>query len=97
MAMCVTEVDTFIEKFKNLWQAGLHAHLDLETHGGQAWVGLCVHLRHAPPVPLHKVQPSFPRSSRKSPSRIRPSRQLRRDKRAFSRQKNQANDEEETA
>ena len=70
MAMYMTEVDTFIKKFKHLWQSGLHAHLDLETHGGQAWVGLCVHLGHAPPGPLYKVQPSFPRNSRNSPSRL---------------------------
>ena len=48
MAMHVSEVDTFIEKFKHLWQSGLDAHLDLETHAGQAWVGLRLRLGHAP-------------------------------------------------
>jgi hypothetical protein len=89
MAMWVTEVDTFIEKFKHLWQSGLHAHLDLGTHGIQAWVGLRVHLGHAPLGPLYKVQLSFPRNSRNSPSR-----QRRRDKRASSRQHNQASEKE---
>ena len=33
-----TEIDSFILKFRQLWGAGLDAHLDLETHAGNAWV-----------------------------------------------------------
>ena len=34
-----TELDTFVTKFKQLWQSGLGAQLDLDTYGRQAWVG----------------------------------------------------------
>ena len=40
--MSVSEIDSFVKKFKNLWKAGYSAHLDLDTHSGQAWVGLRV-------------------------------------------------------
>ena len=43
------EVDSFVQKFKNLWESGFSAHLDLDTHSGQAWVGLRVQLEHHPP------------------------------------------------
>ena len=35
-----TELNKFILKFKVLWKSGLDAHLDLDCHAGQAWVGL---------------------------------------------------------
>ena len=41
-----TELDSFIFKFHQLWKAGVTAHLDLDTHAGEAWVGLRVHLGH---------------------------------------------------
>ena len=44
--MAVTEVDSFVRKFHQLWKAGLTAHLDLDTHAGNAWVGLRVQLGH---------------------------------------------------
>ena len=34
------DLDSFFMKFKQLWREGLDAHLDLETHAGNAWVGL---------------------------------------------------------
>ena len=42
--MKVMEVETFILKFKQLWKAGLSAHLDLDTQAGsgEAWVGIRV-------------------------------------------------------
>ena len=68
--MAVTEVDTFVRKFHQLWKAGLTAHLDLDTHAGNAWVGLRVQLGHVPPGPLH--QQEHPQVFRKvSPSRLR--------------------------
>ena len=30
----------FINTFHQLWKAGETAHLDLETHAGQAWIGI---------------------------------------------------------
>jgi hypothetical protein len=83
--MIVTEVDTFIQKFRDLWQSGLDAHLDLDTHAGQAWVGLRVRLGHAPGPLHHQVQPNIQRKSRNSPSR-----QRRRAKRASARQNEEA-------
>ena len=56
--MSNTELDTFVQKFYHLWNAGHTAHLDIYTHAGKAWVGLCVHLGHAP-GPLHH-QPQYP-------------------------------------
>ena len=51
--MSVTELDTFIQKFYQLWNAGQTAHLDVDTHAGKAWVGLRVQLGQAP-GPLHQ-------------------------------------------
>ena len=46
--MYVTELDSFVQKFHQLWKAGVTAHLDLDTHAGNAWVGLRVQLGHVP-------------------------------------------------
>jgi hypothetical protein len=46
--MYVTEVDSFVKKFHQLWKAGFTAHLDLEAHAGDAWVGIRAQLGHAP-------------------------------------------------
>ena len=51
--MAMTELDTFICNFHQLWQCGQTAHLDLDTHAGTAWVGLRVQLGHHPPAPLY--------------------------------------------
>ena len=63
--MFVTELDTFIQKFHQLWQAGVTAHFDLDTHAGNAWVGLRVQLGHDVPGPIHHPvhRQSFRRSS----------------------------------
>ena len=42
--MLDAELKSYIQKFKQLRGAGLTAHLDLDTHAGQAWVGLRVML-----------------------------------------------------
>ena len=42
--MFISELDSFIWKFHQLRQAGVTAHLDVDTHAGQAWVGLRVML-----------------------------------------------------
>ena len=51
--MKVGVLDTFIDKFKYLWQSGLDAHLFVDTKAGQAWCRLDVRLGHAP-GPLHQ-------------------------------------------
>ena len=53
-----SELDSFVKKFKDLWQSGLDAHLVVDTHAGQAWVDLSVQLGHAPGP--HQHQPHQP-------------------------------------
>ena len=45
--MKVTEVETFILKFKQLWKAGL----DLDTQAGETWVGIRVRQVPGPQPP----------------------------------------------
>ena len=71
----VTELNTFVQKFQQLWSAGITAHLDLDTHAGQAWVGLRA------PGHLHHLHP-FPQAFKKQDS---PSRQRRRARREAAR------------
>ena len=39
-------VRSFVEKFHHLWRDGKSAHLDLDCHAGEAWVGLRLRLGH---------------------------------------------------
>ena len=55
--MHVTELDNFIHKFKQLWKAGLTAHLDIDTHAGNAWVGLRLQLGPIHQPPQHVPHP----------------------------------------
>ena len=75
---------SFLQKFYQLKKAGLSAHLDLDTHAGEAWVGLRVRLGHEG-GPLH--QPHIPTK------RDSPSRQRRRARRAASRHAEEALEE----
>ena len=50
--MSITELDTFVRKFHQLWNDGFTAHLDMDTHAGNAWVGLRVNLGQVP-GPVH--------------------------------------------
>jgi hypothetical protein len=71
------ELDSFVQKFKQLWHLGVNAHLDAHTHAGQAWVSLHVQLGQAPgPLqhPPHRQQ-------------VSPSRQRRKARRAAERKK----------
>ena len=77
--MTGSELDSFIFKFKQLWYSGLDAHLDVDTHAGQAWVGLRVGLGHAPGSLLHHQPPQDISHTAKKES---PSRQRRRARRA---------------
>ena len=83
--MFVTELDTFLHKFHQLWGAGHSARLNLETHAGKAWVGLSVQLGHAPGHLHHQHHPLFPQSNNKQDSS---SRQRRRARRAAARKEN---------
>ena len=44
--MASQEIHSFVEKFHQLWKAGFSAHLDIDSHAGEAWVGLHVKLGH---------------------------------------------------
>ena len=74
--MLHSELDSFILKSKSLWYSGIDAHLDVDSHAGQAWVGLRVGLGHGHPP---AVQPHVQRKKES------PSRQLRRARRAEAR------------
>lgn len=73
------ELDSFVSKFRHLWRIGCDAHLDINAHAGQAWLGLHVRLGHAP-GPLHQDPTNHFNKSRNSPSR-----QRRRERRAAAR------------
>ena len=73
--MSTAELDTFIRKFHQLWNAGLNAHLDLDCHAGLAWVGLRLQLGHPPGPPQHQVRPHHQKS-------FSSSYQLRRERRS---------------
>ena len=67
--MINNELDSFISKFKQLWQAGLDAHLVVESKAGKAWVHLHVPLGEAFGL-AHEVPKSKLRN-KNSPSRQR--------------------------
>ena len=75
--MSTTELHTFVQKFHQLWNAGLNAHLDIDCHAGVAWVGLRLQLGPPPGPSHHQVYPSP--HHRKSFS---PSYQRRRERRS---------------
>ena len=77
--MFITELDTFVRKFHQLWNDGLTAHLDLDTHAGNAWVGLRVQLGQVPGPPHQQVQPSPQQVHRKFESLSRQRRRARRE------------------
>ena len=80
--MIANELDSFVKKFYQLWNKGLTAHLDLDTHAGNAWVGLRVQLGHVAGPP-HQVHPFPKQVQRKGES---PSRMRRRARRAAAHQ-----------
>ena len=80
--MLVTELETFVRKFHQLWNYGLTAHLDLDTHAGNAWVGLRVQLGQVPGPPH---QPVHQHVHRKGNS---PARQQRRARHAAAKAEN---------
>ena len=79
LKMSVTELDTFIQKFYQLWNAGQTAHLDVDSHAGKAWLGLRVQLGHAPGPLHHQPHPLFVQPQKKTLSPSRERRRARRD------------------
>ena len=77
------KLDTFVKKFHQLWSDGVTAHLDLDTHAGDAWVGLRVRLGQVPGPLLRQVHPH-----QDVPRKESPSRQRRRARRAVAREAN---------
>ena len=72
--MRLSELDSFVTKFKSLWITGQEAHLNVNSHGGQAWITLSVGLGSPPPTsPPSSSPPQHrpPCSSRNGPSRRR--------------------------
>jgi hypothetical protein len=61
--MAYIEIDSFVEKFKNLWHAGLKASLTVEAEHGQASITLRAGLGSIPP-PFHPPRPQTPRPYR---------------------------------
>ena len=57
--MHTAELDTFVHKFRQLWNAGPNAHLDFDCRGGAAFVGLRLELGHAPGPAHHQVDPFY--------------------------------------
>ena len=78
--MFVSELDTFVKKFHQLWNDGYTAHLDLDTQAGNAWVGLRVQLGQVPGPPHHWQVHPYPQEVHRN--RESPSRQRRRARRA---------------
>ena len=69
--MRLSELDSFVTKFKRLWVTGQEAHLNFNSHGGQAWITLSVGLGSPPPTsPPSSPPPQHcpPCSSRNGPS-----------------------------
>ena len=66
--MYVTELDSFIRKFHQLWRAGFTAHLDIDAHAGQAWVGIRAQLGPAPGPAHQEVHHHHFRSPRRGPA-----------------------------
>ena len=67
--MSITELDTFVRKFHQLWNDGFTAHLDMDTQAGNAWVGLRLNLGQVP-GPIHGHAHHPPRQH-VPPSRLR--------------------------
>ena len=78
--MDVNELDSFMNKFKQIWKSGRTAHLDVDTCAGQAWVGLRVRLGQ-----VHGPHSQDQEGQHQPTNRNSPSRQRRRDRRAAER------------
>ena len=67
----VTELETFIQKFRQLWKSGHDARLEVETKAGKASVALHLRLGDAP-EPIHgNQQRTFSSRTRNTSARDR--------------------------
>ena len=64
------ELSSFINKFRQIYHAGLDAHIAVDAHAGEAWVHLRVRLGQAP-GPLYEAPLKTKGKIRNSPSRHR--------------------------
>ena len=82
----MSEIDSFIGKFKHLWYSGRSASLLINSEAGKAKVTLSVELGDAPHPPAHSQQRS----------RNGPARQRRRVRREVARDNDQAEEASST-
>ena len=63
------KLNSFINMFHQLWKAGDTAHLNLNTHAGQAWVGIRTPLGHpGQPQQYPHQTPNYHQYSHPSPT-----------------------------
>ena len=67
----ITELDSFILKFRQLWKSGHNARLEVETKAGKANVALHLQLGSEPGLDLGHGQRSQFTRTRHSPARER--------------------------
>ena len=71
--MASQEIHLFVEKFHQLWKAGPTTHLDIDTHAGEAWMGVrvklgygCEHHREGEhPASFHPIEENFSHQHRR--------------------------------
>lgn len=85
----VYELDTFVQKFRQLWKCGHESHLNVESKNGKAWVNLRLCLDDEP-GPQHHQPSNFPKF------KTSPSRERRKVRREIARQENVRKESETT-
>ena len=84
--MAFSEIDSFVEKFKHLWHAGIKASLNVESFDGEACVTLQAGLGNIPPpyqfpsyhprpprVPAYERRQERRKAARQAPTVVRES------------------------
>ena len=77
-----SELNNFVAKFCQLWQAGITANLHVETHAGMAWCQVRAQLGRAPAPAHHRPQAQ---RQQPGPRRRGPAHQRRKARRAADR------------
>ena len=94
------KLNTFINIFHHLWNSGDTAHLDLNTHAGQAWVGIRTPLGYPGQNQQYQQQtPKYHQYSKQSLNQRSPSyfRRKQRRQAAKAAEESTTNKEETTA
>ena len=75
--MSRNKLENFVNKFNQLRQAGYSAHLDVDTHAGQAWIELRVLLGPGPmkytdkkPQKQHRIPSYLRRQERRKSCKV---------------------------